>query len=77
MVATDVGDTPGIIGPTGEIVPPQRPDLLSAAWERMRLRLSSEPELRNAARSVIIARFGVDHMVERTQALLSERAHPL
>ena len=53
-------------------MPPQRPELLSAAWERMRLRLASEPGLRDAARSAIVTRFGVDQMVERTEALLSD-----
>lgn len=72
VVATDVGDTRSIIGASGEIVPPRRPDLLSAAWERMRLRLASEPELRDAARSAIVARFGVDQMVERTEAPISQ-----
>ena len=70
VVATDVGDTRSIIGALGEVLPPQRPELLCAAWERMRLRLASEPELRNAARAAIVSRFNVDQMVERTEALL-------
>jgi glycosyltransferase involved in cell wall biosynthesis len=76
VVATDVGDTRSIIGPTGEIVPPQRPDLLSAAWERMRVRLTSEPELRNGVRAAIVARFGVDQMVERTESQLNDLTGP-
>ena len=76
VVATDVGDTRSIIGASGEIVPPQRPDLLSAAWERMRLRLGSDSRLLEAARAAIVGRFSVDQMVERTEALLSDLARP-
>jgi glycosyltransferase involved in cell wall biosynthesis len=76
MVATDVGDTRSIVGALGEIVPPQRPDLLFAAWERMRLRLGNDAQLRDAARAAIVNRFSVDQMVEGTEALLKDLARP-
>jgi glycosyltransferase involved in cell wall biosynthesis len=70
VVATDVGDVRTIIGELGEVVPPKRPDLLCAGWERLRLRLAQDSSLRGAVRKPIIANYGVEAMLERTEQVL-------
>src|SRR5207248_7569408 len=50
VVATDVGDVRLITGELGEVVPPRNPDLLCAAWRRLRRRLAEDPRLRNDVR---------------------------
>jgi len=74
VVATDVGDAGQIVGSLGEIVPAGQPESLSAAWARLRDRLAQEPELRKAARDVIIARYSLDRMVGKTERLLQQVA---
>jgi glycosyltransferase involved in cell wall biosynthesis len=71
VVATDVGDVRAIIGDLGEIVAPKRPDLLCAGWERLRHRLARDASLPGAVREAIIANYGVEAMVERTENMLS------
>lgn len=70
VAATDVGDNAAIIGRFGEIVPPRRPDLLSAAWARLRRRLADEPKLGEMARGQIASRYGLDAMVDATEKIL-------
>ncbi len=70
VVGTDTGDVRSIVGELGEVVPPRQPELLCAAWARLRQRLAQEPRLRDAARNSIIARYGVDAMVGRTEEIL-------
>jgi glycosyltransferase involved in cell wall biosynthesis len=70
VVATDVGDIRAIVGPWGDIVPPKVPEQLSAGWQRLRHRLTREPELRSAARQTIVANFSVEMMVRRTEDAL-------
>jgi glycosyltransferase involved in cell wall biosynthesis len=70
VAATDVGDARAIVGALGEVVPPKQPELLSAAWARLRGRLAREPGLRAAVRARIVADYGVAAMVGRTEALL-------
>jgi glycosyltransferase involved in cell wall biosynthesis len=70
VVATDVGDARAIIGDLGEVVPPRRPDLLCAGWERLRQRLAQDASLHDAVRSAIIANFGVEAMLDRTENVL-------
>jgi glycosyltransferase involved in cell wall biosynthesis len=69
VVATDVGDAPGIIGEHGEVVAPCDPDALRAGWKRLRQRL--DPALREAARSAIVANYGIEVMVHRTETALA------
>jgi glycosyltransferase involved in cell wall biosynthesis len=71
VVATDVGDVHAIIGELGQVVPPKNPVSLCAGWERLRERLAQNPELREAARSAIVANYGLDTMVRRTEDILS------
>jgi len=79
VVATDVGDVRTIVGTVGEVVPARDPDALCAGWSRLRQRLGSEPDLRAAARSAIIAGYSLTTMVERTEAALSRlhSGHPV
>ena len=70
VVATDVGDVRAIVGGLGEVVAPKQPELLSAGWERLRRRLKEEVGLREAARQSIVANFGVESMVRRTEDTL-------
>jgi glycosyltransferase involved in cell wall biosynthesis len=70
VVATDVGDTAAIVGAHGEVVAPSEPDALCAGWLRLRRRLG--PELRDAVRSSIVADYGLDVMVSRTEAVLAQ-----
>jgi glycosyltransferase involved in cell wall biosynthesis len=71
VAATDVGDVRRIVGTLGEVVPPGRPDLLCAAWRRLRQRLALEPGLREAARSAIVSNYSVDAMVQRSEDILA------
>jgi glycosyltransferase involved in cell wall biosynthesis len=71
VVATDVGDVKDVIGDCGEVVPPRAPELLNAAWTRMRERLLREPDLPDRARARIAAQFGVDRMVTTSEQVLA------
>jgi glycosyltransferase involved in cell wall biosynthesis len=72
VAATDVGDVRMITGEVGEVVPPKNPDLLCAAWRRLRHRLAQDPGLRNDARDRIVANYSLDTMVRRTEDALSQ-----
>jgi glycosyltransferase involved in cell wall biosynthesis len=72
VVGTDVGDVRPIVGELGEAVLPGRPELLCAGWTRLRQRLLQQPALREAARHRVVANYGVDAMVQRTEAILSQ-----
>jgi glycosyltransferase involved in cell wall biosynthesis len=72
VAATDIGDVRAIIGELGEVVAPKHPDLLCAAWRRLRQRLAREPGLRNEAREAIVANYGLDTMVRRTEDILTQ-----
>jgi glycosyltransferase involved in cell wall biosynthesis len=71
VAATDIGDVRAIIGELGEVVAPKDPDLLCAAWQRLRQR-AQEPGLRRQAREAIIANYGLDTMVRRTEDILTQ-----
>jgi glycosyltransferase involved in cell wall biosynthesis len=69
-VATDVGDCAAIIGDTGKIVPPQRPELLANAWREV---LQIGPEARRrlgaAARARVASHFSLPAVVGDYQGL--------
>ena len=71
VAATDIGDVRAIIGELGEVVAPKHPDLLYAAWQRLRQR-AREPGLRKEAREAIVANYGLDTMVRRTEDILTQ-----
>jgi glycosyltransferase involved in cell wall biosynthesis len=70
VAATDVGDVRLIVDAQGEVVPPRDPDALRAAWGRLRQRLAREPALPAAVRGTIVASYGVEVMVRRTEDIL-------
>jgi glycosyltransferase involved in cell wall biosynthesis len=72
VVATDIGDVRPIVGEQGETVPPKAPKLLCAGWDRLRRRLAKDPGLRRSARDAIVANYGLDVMVRRTENVLSQ-----
>jgi glycosyltransferase involved in cell wall biosynthesis len=72
VVATNIGDVRWIVGEFGEVVPPSNPDLLCAGWTRLRARLARDPSLREQVRGTIIASCGVEAMLGRTEAILSQ-----
>jgi glycosyltransferase involved in cell wall biosynthesis len=72
VVATDVGDARAIVGTYGEVVSPGEPKSLAAGWTRLRQRLAQDPGLRQAARTAIVASYGLDAMVLRSEAILAQ-----
>jgi glycosyltransferase involved in cell wall biosynthesis len=71
VAATDIGDARPIIGGLGEVVPPRKPALLCAAWQRLRARLAQEPALRAAVRDAIVVNYGLEAMIRRTEDILT------
>jgi glycosyltransferase involved in cell wall biosynthesis len=71
VTATDVGDVRPIVGDLGEVVPARSPDLLCAGWDRLRRRLAQDPGLRQATRNSIVANYGLEAMVRRTEDILT------
>jgi glycosyltransferase involved in cell wall biosynthesis len=74
VAATDVGDVRSIIGDAGEVVPPKDFEGLSAAWQRLQMRLTREPALRQAIRSTVVSNYGLEMMVGRTETALERLA---
>lgn len=72
VVATNIGDARWIVGELGEVVPPSNPDLLCAGWTRLRARLARDPSLREQVRAAIIASYGLEAMLDRTEVILSQ-----
>jgi len=72
VVATDVGDVRRLVREHGEVVPPRNPDAVAAGWARLRQRLAREPHLGASARDAIVANYGVDLMVSRTEDILAQ-----
>jgi glycosyltransferase involved in cell wall biosynthesis len=75
-LVTQVGDCPAIVGDTGRVVPPQRPDLMAKAWREL---LESGPEVRQklgrAARERVATRYSLPALVEQYQALYQTIRH--
>jgi glycosyltransferase involved in cell wall biosynthesis len=73
-VVTDVGDSRRIVGDTGRVVAAQDPRSLAFAWrEVMHMPLAERASLGAKARQRVREYFSVDHLVDRTQALLGLR----
>jgi glycosyltransferase involved in cell wall biosynthesis len=72
VAATDVGDVRLITGELGEVVPPKNPDLLCAAWRRLRQRIAQDPGLRNNARERVVTNYSLETMVRRAEGALSQ-----
>lgn len=69
VVTTDVGDSARIVGELGAVVPPRDPQMLAAAVVDV---LCGDPTaLRTQRRARIVADFGVEAMVVKTESILS------
>jgi hypothetical protein len=53
-------------------VPPGEPESLAAGWTRLRQRLAQDPGLREAARATIVASYGLETMVLRSETVLAQ-----
>jgi glycosyltransferase involved in cell wall biosynthesis len=80
-VVTEVGDCSAIVGDTGKVVPPQRPELMAKAWREL---LESGPEVRQrlgiAARERVAKHYSLPVLVEKYQSLyraVMQEAHGL
>lgn len=72
---TDVGDAAAIVGDLGVVVPPRDPKALADGLLALVGHLEREGgALRERVRARVLERFGVDALVERTEALLLEAA---
>lgn len=69
-VVTDVGDAAQIVGDTGRVVPPQRPEALAHAWgEMLAIPLEARGVLGARARQRIVALYSVNAMVDAYEGL--------
>src|SRR2546428_9746017 len=72
-IATDVGDSSRLIGATGIVVPPRRPDLLAAAWMKLiSIQDSERTEMGIAARHRIEEFFSLRAVSTRYESLYQE-----
>lgn len=76
VVATAVGGTPEVVlhERTGLLVPPRRPDLLAQAITRLLRSPRRREEMGQAGQARVVARFGIQAMVEAYQRLYEELA---
>ena len=72
-VVTDVGDAAAIVGETGLVVPPGRPEEMAAAIQELLEGLNA-PSLPDP-RARILSEYKVDIMVERTEAAFESLLH--
>jgi len=69
-VATDIGESREIVGPTGAVVPPRDPEALAAGWERLiALGAEGRRELGAAARTRIVENYELEAVIARYEAL--------
>ncbi len=69
-VVTQVGDSSAIVGDTGKVVPPQRPELLAQAWrELLESGAGVRRRLGTAARERVAKHYGLPALVEQYEAL--------
>ncbi len=76
-VVTNVGDSAWVVGDTGEVIPPQKPDRLSIAIETLIENIERTGYETNINRQHIIERFSVTALVAKTESallLLSQEA---
>lgn len=70
-VVTDAGDSAYIVGDTGIVVSPRDPQVLSRAWQTMVTRVENHRlELGQEVRRRIVEQFGIDTLIQRTEAAL-------
>lgn len=65
-VVTDVGDCAEIVGPTGRVVPAERPDLLAAAMlELLQMAPDERHALGRSARVRVVEKFDMDRIAQQ------------
>jgi glycosyltransferase involved in cell wall biosynthesis len=70
-VVTDVGDAAAIVGDTGVVVPPRRPDLLAEAWRSVLDDAGrADPERQARLRARVQENFDSARLIERTDAAI-------
>lgn len=70
-VVTNAGDSERIVGTTGVVVPPGDPQALARGWQRiLEMRKEEKSELGKQARDRIVASFGTEVFVARTEEAL-------
>jgi len=77
-VSTNVGDAAVILGSTGRIVPPQEPEALAEAIDKMLAERTGPNwnDRRVAARKHVAEHFSLDSMVKRYRAAWLENSEP-
>jgi glycosyltransferase involved in cell wall biosynthesis len=74
-VVTDVGDSGWLVGDTGLVVPPQRPEALAAAWRSLvEADRVDRQTLGIAARERVVANFSLAAIVSRYETLYEQAA---
>jgi glycosyltransferase involved in cell wall biosynthesis len=74
-VATDVGDSALMIGPSGKIVPPSDPAALAAGWaELLQMDAAARAQIGAASRERVRERFDLDAVTWQYQSLYEELA---
>jgi glycosyltransferase involved in cell wall biosynthesis len=69
-VLTDVGDSAWIVGDTGKVVPPKRPELLASGWkELVEMGVEGRANLGRAARARILQFFSLESVVPQYESL--------
>jgi glycosyltransferase involved in cell wall biosynthesis len=76
VATTDVGDARTIVGEHGIVIPPGHPDLLCAAWGRLRGQIAAKTIARDAIRNWIKVNYSVEAMVRQTDDALSRLVAP-
>ncbi|MEO0961776.1 MAG: glycosyltransferase, partial [Pseudomonadota bacterium] len=69
-VVTELGDGPFVVGETGETAPPGDAQALSTAIAHLLNRVTSEPDLRDRARTRIEEQLSVSKLITDTQAAI-------
>jgi glycosyltransferase involved in cell wall biosynthesis len=71
-VTADVGDAAWLVGDTGIVVPPSRPEALAAGWKSMLA--ADREEMGRRARQRVIDNFSVERLAEQTEQALWPKA---
>jgi glycosyltransferase involved in cell wall biosynthesis len=71
-IVTAVGDSPELVGGTGIVVPPRRPEAMAEALIDCAARIGEIGACSSAGRQRIIAQFGLEPMISKTETLLRQ-----
>ncbi len=75
-VVTDVGDSKSIVGDCGKVVEPDSPSAIAQSWSSLReLPSDAMHRLGSSARDRILRLYGIDVMVDKTEASILDVCH--